>query len=59
MIVFAIVVIVLLLGVVFGSPTIKETADSLFPWSLLVFAITGIAMCVANFRSRNQVNADS
>ena len=38
MIAFAILSILLLLGMLFGSPQIKPIADSLFPWSLLVFA---------------------
>ena len=59
MIVFAILSILLLLGVLFGSPQIKPIADSLFPWSLLVFAVAGVAMFVANARSGDQVDADS
>ncbi len=59
MIVFAILSILLLLGVLFGSPQIKPIADSLFPWSLLVFAVAGVAMFVANARSGEQVDADS
>lgn len=51
MVVFAILSILLLLGVVFGSPAVKPVADSLVPWSLLVFAIAGVAMIVANKRS--------
>ena len=39
------------LVVVFGSPAVKLVADSLVPWSLLVFAIAGLAMIVANKRS--------
>lgn len=50
-VVFAILSILLLLGVVFGSPAVKLVADSLVPWSLLVFAIAGVAMIVANKRS--------
>lgn len=48
MLVFAILSIVLVLGVLFGSPTIRPIADSLFPWSLLVLVIAGGAMFVAN-----------
>ena len=59
MIVFAILSILLLLGVLFGSAQIKPIADSLFPWSLLVFAIAGVAMFVANARSSDQIDADS
>ena len=59
MIVFAILSILLLLGVLFGSPQIKPIADSLFPWSLLVFAVAGVAMFVAHARSGDQVDADS
>ena len=51
MIVFALLSILLLVGVVFGSPQVKPVADSLFPWSLLVFAVAGVAMFVANARS--------
>ncbi|MGP1497826.1 MAG: hypothetical protein ACTTI9_04805 [Schaalia odontolytica] len=50
MLVFAILSIVLVLGVIFGSPTIRPIADSLFPWSLGVLAIAGGAMFVANLR---------
>ena len=53
MIAFAILSILLLLGMLFGSPQIKPIADSLFPWSLLVFAVTGISMFIANARSRD------
>ena len=59
MIVFAILSVLLLLGVLFGSAQIKPIADSLFPWSLLVFAIAGVAMFVANTRSSDQIDADS
>ena len=51
MIVFALLSILLLVGVVFGSPQVKTVADSLFPWSLLVFAVAGVAMFIANARS--------
>ena len=51
MIVFALLSILLLVGVVFGSPQVKPVADSLFPWSLLVFAVAGVAMFIANARS--------
>ena len=44
MAVFALLSILLLLGVLFGSASIKALADSLFPWSLLVFAAAGVAM---------------
>lgn len=50
MLVFAILSIVLVLGVIFGSPTIRPIADSLFPWSLVVLVIAGGAMFVANLR---------
>lgn len=59
MIAFAILSIILLLGVLFGSPSIKPIADSLFPWSLLVLGVAGAAMFVANLRPRTQVDADS
>ena len=52
MIVFALLSVLLLLGVVFGSPQVKPVADSLFPWSLLVFAVACVAMFVANARPR-------
>ena len=48
-----------ILSILFGSPQIKPIADSLFPWSLLVFAVAGVAMFVANARSGEQVDADS
>ena len=44
MIAFAILSVLLLLGMLFGSPHIKPIADSLFPWSLLVFAVAGVSM---------------
>lgn len=50
MLVFAILSIVLVLGVLFGSPTIRPIADSLFPWTLLALVIAGGAMFVANMR---------
>ncbi|EDN79864.1 hypothetical protein [Schaalia dentiphila] len=53
MIAFAILSILLLLGMLFGSPQIKPIADSLFPWSLLVFAVAGVSMFIANTRSRD------
>ncbi len=59
MLVFAILSVILLLGVLFGSPSIKPVADSLFPWSLLVLVVAGAAMFVANLRPRTQVDADS
>lgn len=59
MIVFALLSILLLVGVVFGSPSIKPVADSLFPWSLLIFAVAGVAMCVANLRTRQDRDVDS
>ena len=49
MIAFAILSILLL----FGSPQIKPIADSLFPWSLLVFAVAGVSMFIANARPRD------
>lgn len=52
MLVFVILSIVLVLGVVLGSPAIRPIADSLFPWSLVVLAIAGGAMFVANVRQR-------
>ena len=58
MIAFAILSILLLLGMVFGSPQIKPIADSLFPWSLVVFAVAGISMVIANARSRDLIDAD-
>ncbi len=54
MIVFALLSVLLLLGVVFGSPQVKPVADSLFPWSLLVFAVACVAMFVANARPRQE-----
>ena len=59
MIVFALLSILLLVGVVFGSPQVKPVADSLFPWSLLVLVVAGAAMFVANLRPHKQVDADS
>ena len=53
MIAFAILSILLLLGMLVGSPQIKPIADSLFPWSLLVFAVAGVSMFIANARSRD------
>ena len=53
MIAFAILSILLLLGMLFGAPQIKPIADSLFPWSLLVFAVAGVSMFIANARSRD------
>ena len=58
MLVFAILSVILLLGVLFGSPSIKPIADSLFPWSLLVFAVAGVAMFVANARGRSEDETD-
>lgn len=51
MIVFAILSILLLLGVMFGSDAIKAISDKAFPWSLLAFAVAGVAMIVANKRT--------
>ena len=53
MIAFAIASILLLLGLLFGSPQIKAIADSLFPWSLVVFAVAGVSMFIANARPRD------
>lgn len=58
MAVFALLSILLLLGVLFGSASIKPLADSLFPWSLLVFAGAGVAMFVANARGRSEGETD-
>lgn len=58
MAVFALLSILLLLGVLFGSASIKPLADSLFPWSLLVFAVAGVAMFVANARGRSEGEMD-
>lgn len=58
MAVFALLSILLLLGVFFGSASIKPLADSLFPWSLLVFAVAGVAMFVANARGRSEDETD-
>ncbi|MCM3899284.1 hypothetical protein ND910_06120 [Schaalia meyeri] len=58
MAVFALLSILLLLGVLFGSASIKPLADSLFPWSLLVFAVAGVAMFVANARGRSEGETD-
>lgn len=58
MAVFALLSILLLLGVLFGSASIKPLADSLFPWSLLVFAVAGVAMFVANARGRSEDETD-
>ena len=58
MAVFALLSILLLLGVLFGSASIKPLADSLFPWSLLVFAVAGVAMFVANARGRSENETD-
>lgn len=55
---FALLSILLLLGVLFGSASIKPLADSLFPWSLLVFAVAGVAMFVANARGRSEGETD-
>ena len=52
MLVFAILSILLVLGVVLGSPAISPIVDSLFPWSLVVLAIAGGAMFAANVRQR-------
>ena len=54
MLTFVILSVLLVLGVVFGPPTIKPVADSLFPWSLLVFAVACVAMFVANARPRQE-----
>ena len=51
MLTFVILSVLLVLGVVFGPPTIKPVADSLIPWSLLVAAIAGVAMLIANKRT--------
>ena len=51
MIVFAILLILLLLGLMFGSDTIKVISDKAFPWSLLAFTVAGVAMIVANKRT--------
>lgn len=58
MAVFALLSILLLLGVLFGSASIKALADSLLPWSLLVFAVAGVAMFVANARGRSENETD-
>lgn len=58
MAIFALLSILLLLGVLFGSASIKPLADSLFPWSLLVFAVAGVAMFVANARGRSEGETD-
>ena len=58
MAVFALLSILLLLGVLFGSASINALADSLFPWSLLVFAVAGVAMFVANARGRSENETD-
>ena len=58
MAVFALLSILLLLGVLFGSASIKALADSLFPWALLVFAVAGVAMFVANARGRSENETD-
>ena len=55
---FALLSILLLLGLLFGSASIKPLADSLFPWSLLVFAVAGVAMFVANARGRSEGETD-
>ena len=54
----ALLSILLLLGLLFGSASIKPLADSLFPWSLLVFAVAGVAMFVANARGRSEDETD-
>lgn len=59
MIVFALLSILLLVGVVFGSAQIKLVADSLVPWSLLVFAVAGIALFIANSRGGQDRNTDA
>jgi len=51
MLTFVILSVLLVLGVVFGPPTIKPVADSLIPWSLLVAAVAGVAMLIANKRT--------
>ena len=53
MIAFAILSILLLLGMLFGSPQIKPIADSLFPWRLPVFPAAGASMLIANPPSRD------
>lgn len=58
MAIFALLSILLLLGLLFGSASIKPLADSLFPWSLLVFAVAGVAMFVANARGRSEGETD-
>ena len=58
MITFALLSILLLAGVVFGSAQIKPVADSLVPWSLLVFAVAGVALFIANSRGGHGRNAD-
>ena len=54
MIVFAILSILLLLGLVFGSDAIKVTADKALPWSLVAFAVACVAMIVANKRTSSK-----
>ena len=54
MIVFALLSVLLFLGVLFGSPQVRPVADFLVPWSLLVFGVACIAMFVANARPRQE-----
>lgn len=53
MVVFAILSLLLLGGMMFGSESIKPLADKLFPWSLLALAVAGVAMLIANRRAPN------
>lgn len=49
--VFALLSLVLLLGVLFGSGPVKSLADKAFPWSLVALGVAGVAMLVANART--------
>lgn len=53
MVIFAILSLLLLGGMMFGSESIKPLADKLFPWSLLTLAVAGVAMLIANRRAPN------
>ncbi|WP_115726814.1 hypothetical protein [Actinomyces culturomici] len=53
MIVFAILSLLLLGGVMFGPDSLKPIADKAFPWSLLALGVAGVAMYVANIRSKD------
>ncbi len=55
MVCFAIWLILLLLGVVPAPPTSPSSSPVAITWSLLVFAIAGVAMIVANKRSAGRV----